>query len=378
MKNLENNIRPIYDRVVGSINTILSFREIVSEYSVDVDATVDKLCNMDKSESGEVFREIAKGLKGELTREKATNLGKKVITLYMKDIADACLKDIEELYKQPSVSMNIVKINSDTLGESTEIEALNDIMKIIKSEQLRLEYLGRKADSLIGPHLAGEVSTQSDVPTFLAVTGNMLKTMNYESGIPKAITDYNIHKKTSGVIKGFVTNMIKNNTVEKSEVESMISQLDEHKLNLVDVETNHAHIVDCVNKAATVTLDNELYELYTEMHDNLSSKMTAIGTDTKMLDANINKIKNLDMLTSLLNEYVKVIEDYFKGEMTLDVMMAATNVYGVMIADSTNALVKLLNIANAEITEVNNNINIINQVYDIDSEVLNAAALSRK
>ena len=378
MKNLENNIRPIYDSAVGSMNTILSFREVVSEYSVDVDATIEKLCDMDKTESGDVFRDIAKGLKGELTRDKAITLGKKVITLYMKDITEACLKDIADLYKQPAASMNIVKVNSDTLKETTDIVSLDDIMTLIKSEQVRLEYLGRKAGSLIGPYLASDLAIQKDIPTYLVVAAGKLKSMTYASGIPKAITDYNIHKKTSGIIKNFVADMIKKNTVIESEVESMLSQLDEHTLNLDDVKTEHAYMLTLVNATDSVTIDSELYELYVEMHDSLSSKITSLDKDTKSLNDNINKIEDLDVLTVLLNGYIDIIDNYFKGEMTLDVMMVATKVYGVMIADSTNALVKLLNIVNSEITEVNDNINIINQVSDIDSIVLNAAALSKK
>ena len=376
MKNLENTIRPIYDRVVCNINNLLMFREISSQYSTDPDATVEKLVGMDKS--GDVFTDIATGLKGELTRDKSITLGKNVITMYMKDLATTCLKDIDDLYKQPMVSMDILNVNVDTLSTSVDMKSLDETMDTIKAQQLRLEYLGLKASRVISPMLAGDLGVQKDVPTYLAVAGDKVKGIDFNSVIPKAISAYNIHKKTSGVISKFVSNMVTTNTVVDSEVESMISQLDEHKVDLVDVKEEHVVLLNCVNNSSSVTLDSELYELFVEMHDELNNKLPKMTTDVNTLASNVKKIINLDILSKLLNSYIGIIDGYFKGEMTLEVMMAATKVTGIMISDAMNALVTLLNTANKEIVLVNDNINLINQVHDVDNEVILTAALSKR
>jgi hypothetical protein len=376
VKNLENNIRPVYDTVIENINALLSFREIVSEYSADPDATMAKLIKIDKSEAGEIFIDIAKGLKGELIRDKSIILGRNVITQYMRNLVETCLKNIEELYKQPIANLNIVKINDNTLSESSNMEVLEDYMNIIKSELIRLEYVGRKAEKIISPYLAGTVGIQKDVGTYLSVGADIIKNMSFDSNIPAAIVDHNIHKKTSMVVKGFIKDMISKNTVVESDIEGMISQLDEHKVDLVDVKHHHAYVLDIVNASKSVVMQSQLYDLFTDMHDALVIKFPEMEKDTKVLDNNISKIENSNMLSELLNEYVGIIEGYHKNEMTLDVMMAATKVCGIMIGDSTNALVKLLNLANTEITTVNNNINLINQLYDIDNEVITSATLS--
>lgn len=337
------NLPPVIVTLTNAYKKYIELSTYLKLYMTEPAAVIMELSGQEESELSLIFKDVAQGLKGDFTRNKAIDIGKQAIFNAIVKVKDELVNAYNEaldISKYPTIEVfntfDVVMNNTDTYSLLARKEAYG-------ANEVSIEYLYNKLMG-ISVELLKDVDAQIEFAEYLNRLTVVLSSLTATRDLSYFDRPYNVFRQASeysSIMKDAVANdgytHVENGYLTYSDISS---------LNEKDIYLNAVR-----NTKGSIANANDTLTMLNDIVDVLPQAIASIKQDILNYGNSLEKLKNVStvFLPTLTEFGEKYIVPFMQSEMTLGTFDTGLSNYSnfleTQIADTSNAFADISNVA---------------------------------
>lgn len=332
-------INEIMEQLQAAITRYFETCTLFDAFSNDPDAVA---ADIDQHEDTctlkQAFSNVTNGLKGEMTRPKAIELGRLALHNYIKEAAAEVNAKINQIDDNQELLSELAMDKMRIIDTSTDTVSIGRRLDEIKDKTLAVEYFLDKAYRVLQPDILAEAGPSIEYVNYLNLLDSVLFTlsnMDIKRYIQSGIDTYNAETK---VLATFIKE-IKSGNFKDAVISEKVD------LPQVLINTPKDSVIEYIGSTVIDNVEKDPMKIFINIHGNLNKAYENLKSNVESFIKITKPCLDIDDdIEDLLEIHLNnVVLSYAEGSTTAEDYLGNTLVYHNAIDVKFNIIEKLIN-----------------------------------